>query len=134
MFSTSIDSEVIEVPLFIVTTEGEARQLMTGFNRTDAEYDEAIALLRSTYGNSKRLTEAHLHAVLDLNSPPATSCELSKFRSGYEGHLRGLKSLNQDIENTVFVFAAVLLRKLPVKIRDNINREGKADFLGSPES
>ena len=70
----------------------------------------------------------HINAILNLNSPQTTSSELSKFRSEYEGLVRGFISLNQDIENAVFIFAAVLLRKLPVKIRDNINREGKADF------
>ena len=100
---------------------------MTGFNTTYTEYDDAISLLRSTYGNNRRLIEAHLHAVLDLNSPQPTSSELRKFRSEYERHLRGLKSLNQDIGTAELVFEAVLFRKLPVKLRD-INREGKSDF------
>ena len=41
-------------------------RLKVGFNRTDAEYEEAINLLESTYRNNKRPIEAHLHAFLDI--------------------------------------------------------------------
>jgi hypothetical protein len=107
---------------------GDAAQLMIGFNRTDAEYDEAVRLLESTYGNPKRLVEAHLNNILDLSSPKATSRELGQFRSGFEGHLRGLKSLKMNIDDAGYLFSTVRIRKLPIRVRDNINREGRADF------
>ena len=53
--------------------KGAAKELMVGFNRTDAEYEEAINISESTYGYNRRLIEAHLHAVLDIVPPDATS-------------------------------------------------------------
>ena len=106
---------------------GEAANLMIGFNYTDAEYDEAVILLKRTYGNTSYLIDAHLNAIIDLKPPGPTGMELSSFRSSYEGHLRALKSLKSDVESAGFVFATLLLRKLPSVVRDNMNREGRKD-------
>ena len=76
---------------------------------------EAVDLLKTTYGNTKRLIEAHLHAILDAKPPNATASDLRKFRSLYEGHLRGLRSLGADIDSAGYVYATILLRKLPSK-------------------
>ena len=46
---------------------GDASQLMVGFNRTDSEYEEAVLLLKQTYGNKNKLIVAHLFAIFDLN-------------------------------------------------------------------
>lgn len=107
---------------------GEASQLMSGFQHTDSEYLEAIELLQSTYGKPKKQIESRLHAIFDLKSPQPTATELSQFRSNYEGHIRGLRALGAKVEEAGFVLAALLIRKLPIKIRDNINREGRNDF------
>lgn len=107
--------------------EGEAAQLLRGFHHTDAEYSEAVELLKKTYGNVAHQIEAHLHAILDLPTPRYTSTELSAFRSSYEGHLRGLKSLGKDIDAAGFVLTSIILRKLPLTIRNNMNREGRKD-------
>ena len=107
---------------------GDAAQLMSGFGHAAAEYVETINLLKSTYCNTSRLIEAHIHAILDMNTCKPTAKEVGKFRSLYEGHVRGLKSLGADVEAAGFVIAAVIIRKLPAKIRDNINTENKSDF------
>ena len=100
---------------------------MSGFGHTAAEYVGAINLLKSTYGNTSRLIEAHIYAILDMNTCKPTAKDVGKFRSLY-GHVLGLKSLGADVEAAGFVIAAVIIRKLLTKIRDNINRENKSDF------
>ena len=107
--------------------KGEAADLMRGFHLTDAEYLEAIELLRRTYGNKSYQVEAHLHALLDIPSPQNSAYGMSSFRSSYEGHLRGLRSLGKDVDAAGFVFAAIILRKLPISVRNSINRESKQD-------
>ena len=108
--------------------EGEAEQLLAGFDHTDNEYQEAVSLLTETYGKHQRLIQARLHALFDLENPKVNATDLSKFRSLYEGHLRGLKTLGADIDAAGYVFAELLIRKLPSKIRDNLNRSQKSDF------
>lgn len=107
---------------------GEAAQLLAGFSHTEGEYVEAVNLLVSTYGQENRIIQAYLHAVFDLKSPKATAQDLSAFRSKYEGHLRGLKTLGRNVDEAGYVFAAVIIRKLPNRIRDNINRAAKSNY------
>ena len=107
--------------------KSDAKNLLTGFNQTEQEYDEAIELLKLTFGKNRLIITARLHAIFDLKSPSPTSSELSKFRSSYEGHLRALRSLGCNIVESGYVFAAILLRKLPPQIADNINRANSSD-------
>ena len=58
---------------------------------------------------------------------------MSKFRSVIESHIRSLKVLGDDTENAGYVFAALLIRKLPVKIRDNLNRAVNIEKWDLPE-
>ena len=44
-----------------------------------------------------------------------------------KSHIRSIKLLGADTESAGFVFAAIILRKLPAKLRDNINRAEKVD-------
>lgn len=107
--------------------EGEAAKLLSGFDHTAAEYEEAINLLKTTYGKEKMLIQARLNALFDVKCTDATPTSLSDFRSTYEGHLRALKSLGPDVEAAGFVFSELLLRKLPPETRDNINRANNTD-------
>ena len=101
---------------------GEAANLISGFNQTAKEYEEAVKLLTSTFGRPQLLIQSRLWAFFDLKSPPPTAKSLSEFRSTFEGQLRALKSMDCDIEHSGYVYADLLLRSLPHKLRDNINR------------
>ena len=107
--------------------QGEALKLVNGFSHTSEEYKEAIELLVKTYGDKKILIQSRLNALFDLSSPDPTAESLSEFRSDYEGHIRVLKTLGTDVEASGFVFAHLLMRKLPITTRDNLNRANKAD-------
>lgn len=105
--------------------DGDAANLLSGFNQTENEYLEAVNLLENTYGRPQLLVQNRLGALFDLKSPPPTAAGLSEFRSAYEGHLRALKSLKCDINSAGYVYAELLLRKLPQKSRDNITRANR---------
>ena len=106
--------------------EGDAADLLSGFKNTEQDYAQAITLLEETYGKPHLLKQARLHALLDLTTPAPTSADLSRFRAQYEGHIRGLQGLDANIHEAGYVFAAILMRKLPPKIADNINRTAKS--------
>ena len=107
--------------------QGDAANLISGFNHTSAEYTEAVELLKSTYGEPRILVQGRLNALFDIEPPEATVESLSNFRSTYEGHLRVLKSLNSNVTEAGYVYAHMLIRKLPPTTRDNINRAGSSD-------
>ena len=102
--------------------EGAAAKLITGFSHTLEDYTEAVDLLQETYGQENVLIQARLNAILDLPSPEPNSTSLSKFRSSFEGHIRVLKASGSDIEQSGYVFAHILLRKLDSQTLENMNR------------
>ena len=106
---------------------GEAARLLSDFSRCDEDYKEAVELFQSTYGKPNLIMQAHLNEIFDMTEPGATSTELSKFRSDIESHICSIKVLGTDTESAGFVFAAIILRKLPTKLRDSINRAEKVD-------
>ena len=107
--------------------EGDAALLLSDFDHTEEAYTEAISLLKRTFGKHKSLVQARLHALFDLQPPAPNATALGRFRSQYEAHIRGLKSLGGNITEAGYVFAAIILRKLPSKIADNINRASKSE-------
>ena len=127
LFKTSIhDRKDIAPPAkfhyLISQLRGDALNLLSGFDHTESEYSEAVDLLSKTYGKPKLLVQSRLHALLDLKSPNPTAEDLSRFRAAFEGHLRALKSLQCNINDGGYIYAAILMRKLPRTTFDNINR------------
>ena len=127
LFRTSVHERTdlpapVKFQYLVAQLEDEAEQLIAGFNLAEEEYEEAIDLLKSTYGQKKLLVQARLNAIFDMESPIATVKSLSDFRSTFEGHLRVLKTLCMDVDQSGYVYAHLLLRKLPVTTRDNLNR------------
>lgn len=132
MFRTTIHvrtdiSSTAKFQYLVAQLEGEASRLLSGFDQTDREYDEALNLLCSTYGKKRLLVQARLGALFDLSTPVPTAAGISDYRSCFEGHLRALKALDCDIENCGYVYSELLLRKLPETTRDNINRASRAE-------
>ena len=107
--------------------EGDAAFLLSDFDHTTENYTEAIQLLKQTYGKTKLLIQARLHAIFDMESPSPNAVDLGRFRSQYEAHIRGLKSLGANIADAGYIYAAIILRKLPTRITDNINRASASD-------
>ena len=71
-----------------------AANLISGFNQTAKEYEEAVKLLTSTFGRPQLLIQSRLWAFFDLKSPLPTAKSLCEFRSTFEGHLLALKSMD----------------------------------------
>ena len=113
--------------------DGEASRLLSGFNHSASEYAEAVDLLVKTYGQKKTLIQARLNAIMDMKSPESTAQSLRDYRSSFEGHIRVLKSLGANIEDAGYVFAHLLIRKLPNTTRDNISRATKTDIWSLEE-
>ena len=132
LFRTSVHersdlSKPIKFQYLIGQLQDEAAHLLSGFNLTPSEYDEAIDLLKKTYGQKRLLVQVRLNALFDIQPPLPTLSSLSDFRSQYEGHLRVLKSLDMEIDSSGYIFAHMLLRKLPASTRDHLNRANKSE-------
>ena len=113
--------------------EGDAAMLLGEFDHSSENYHEAIDLLKQTYGKKKLIIQTRLNAIFDMDAPNPTCADLSKFRSLYEAHIRGLKSLGANIMEAGYVFAALLLRKIPGRLLDNMNRARQSEEVWSLE-
>lgn len=107
--------------------EGDASLLLKDFEHTESCYDNAVDLLIRTYGKPKLLIQARLYALFDLVPPQTNSSEVGRFRSQYEAHLRGLQALGANIKESGYIFSALILRKLPARVQENINRASSSD-------
>ena len=56
--------------------DGEAANLLSGFDQTEKEYEEAIKLLETSYGKPKLLIRNRLSALFDLITPTPTAAGL----------------------------------------------------------
>ena len=132
LFKTSIDDrrdigESAKFYYLISQLEGDAALLLAEFDHTRESYVEAVQLLKQTYGKTKLLIQARLHAILDIEPLKPNHMDLGRFRSQYEAHIRGLKSLGANVVESGYIYAAILLRKLPRRVADNINRASTSD-------
>ena len=67
-----------------------------------------------------------------MESPLPTST-VAKFRSLYEGSLSAQQSLGSKITKAGYVYAEILIRKLSMKTKNNINRANNTNCLDLPE-
>ena len=59
--------------------EGDAANLISGFSYSHAQYDEAVNLLRDTYGQDCIIIQSRLNAIFDLKSPEPNYESLKQF-------------------------------------------------------
>ena len=102
--------------------DGEAKQTLYGLHATNENYNEAKSILKTKYDKPYLMREIHLGELFNLKCDSASYSDLEKFKSKYTCHLRGLKSLKENVEEASFVFVEMLKRKLPTKILDNMKR------------
>ena len=132
LFNTSIHKrtdldKTSKMHYLITQLEGDAARLLSGFDTTEKAYEEAIELLQEPYGDKKKLIRSRLNAIFEMTSPEPTEESLSSFRANYEGHLRALGTLGCNVTDSGYVFAEILLRKLPPITKDHINRTNKTE-------
>ena len=84
---------------------------LQGYPKTDASYNEAVDLLKKTYGRKNSLIQAKLHALFDLEIPSETSISMLNFRAKFEGHSRALHSMGANITDSLYVICELILRK-----------------------
>ncbi|XP_063404673.1 uncharacterized protein LOC134688131 [Mytilus trossulus] len=75
--------------------ENEAAQTIAGFSLTNANYAEAVNVLIERFGQTHKITQAHLQALLAITPPQDDLISLRMFYDKMESLVRGLESLGQ---------------------------------------
>ena len=85
---------------------------------TNANYEHSIALLRTRFGQSYKLFNAHMQALLDMSRPTNSLSSLQQFHDTTES----LSSLGKDIESYGALLVPIILSKLPNETKKNLAR------------
>ena len=109
--------------------EYEASQTITGFAMTNANYQEAINLLKDRFGQPHKIRKAYMQALLDIPAPRNNLASLRSFYDKMESYIRGLQSLGQSQDSFGTLLVPIILKKLPGEIRTHLAREYGTDNL-----
>ena len=96
---------------------GDATRVIAGFPLTDSNYAHFVALLRERFGQTYKLVNAHMGALLNLGKPSNTLPSLQAFHDSIEQHMRALSSLGRSSESFGPLLTSSILSKLPTEIK-----------------
>ena len=115
---------------FLDSTAAEA---VAGLSLTDANYSEAIAILKKRFGNTQLIVNRHMDALLRITAVTShyDFKGLRRLYNAIEINVRGLKALELEAESYGSLMVSILMNKMPPEIRlivsRNLNSE-KWDF------
>nr|CAD2132007.1 unnamed protein product [Meloidogyne enterolobii] len=118
LFSANIDSRPMDnirkMSYLLTFLRGPAKDLVAGFVLTNENYNRALDLLKSRYGNSRAITEALEAELMNLTPPNDSSHSLRAFVDSVERICRQLEAYG-TMDQSPFV-STVIKTKLPQSI------------------
>uniref|UniRef100_A0A914MGD4 Uncharacterized protein n=1 Tax=Meloidogyne incognita TaxID=6306 RepID=A0A914MGD4_MELIC len=118
LFSANIDSRPMDnirkMSYLLAFLQGSAKELVAGFVLSNENYDRALDLLKSRYGNSRAITEALEAELMNLHPPNESSHSLRVFVDSVERICRQLEAYG-TMDKSPFV-STVIKTKLPHSI------------------
>ena len=113
--------------------EGVAAATISGLPLKAENYDEAVNLLKSRYGNKQVLISAHIEKLLHL--PVVSVNDVKKLREVYdciEVNIRSLKGLDVPSEHYGPILVSIVMSKIPTDVRLIVTRN--MSFVGLAKS
>ena len=101
---------------------GDASRAIAGLSLTSANYNHAVSLLRERFGQSHKIVNAHMQALLDIPKPVNSLSSLRLFHDSVESHIRGLDALGKSEDSYSALLIPIILGKLPAETRSNLAR------------
>ncbi|XP_071127724.1 uncharacterized protein [Mytilus edulis] len=105
----------------------DAARTIDGLPLTNSNYMEAIKLLKERFGQSHKITNAYMQAMLELRAPQNNLLSLRGYYDKLEAYIRGLESLGRSGESYGALLIPIILNKLPSEIRQHLARENGSD-------
>ena len=107
---------------------GDALQTIAGFSMTNTNYEKAISLLQERYGQTHKIIQTYMQALLDIPQPLNTVDSLRNYYmyDKMETYVSGLESLGQTDDTYGSLLVPIILNKLPGEIRKNLAREHRS--------
>ena len=105
--------------------QNEAEICIFGLSLRNANYEQAICLLKDRFGQQHMIINAFMQNLLELPCPSVTLNSLRSFFDKMEASIRGLESLgqSQDMYGSLLIPTCILFGKLPAEMRKSLTRE-----------
>jgi len=87
--------------------QGDASTAIAGFPLINNSYEHSVTLVKTRFGQSYKLVNAHMQAFLDVPCPSNSLGSLQQF------HETSLSSLGKDINSYALLHVPIILNKLP---------------------
>lgn len=120
-------SEVQKFNYLKSLVEGDAARAISGFAMSNTNYVNAVDLLKERFGNTSKLIQAQIQALLQLPAPSSSLYSLRDFYDKLESYVRSLESLGQNQDNYGGILVPIIIGKLPSEIRRNLARVNESD-------
>lgn len=102
-----------------------ALDAISGLALTSDNYQEAVEILETRYGNKQLIISKHMDILLDLQSVSSLSDvgALRRFYDKVESQIRSLRTLGQTTESYGSLLIPVLMKRLPSEFRLMLSRK-----------
>lgn len=106
---------------------GAAAAAITGLQVSEACYNDALAILKSRFGDKKRIEKEHLGLLrrLPVIKSASDTRGLRRFYDHVTSHMRGLEALGVEQSSYSAMMADILLRSLPAEMGLDYYRKTK---------
>ena len=104
--------------------EGQASRALEGLDSSEQNYQHAIDILKSRFGNKQQIVSAHMQALLKLQNCPNESVEqLRKIYDNINVLVRGLESLGNPMEHYGSLLIPIIMSRMPEEITIQVARK-----------
>ena len=120
-FSFSIDAH----PALSGINKSTAAEAISGLTPTEANCEEAVAMLKKRFGNPQIIINKHMEVLLHVSSVPSHHDikDLRRLHDSVKAHIRGLKALRVQTQTNGGLLTSVFINKLPPELRLIVTRE-----------
>ena len=96
---------------------GVAARTIAGLPLTESNYDDAMALLTTRYGQTHKIVHTHMQALVEITSPTNSLSNLQLFYDTVESHIRALGTKEESYGPMLI---PTILSRLPRDIHTNL--------------
>ncbi|XP_074657161.1 uncharacterized protein LOC141910324 [Tubulanus polymorphus] len=100
----------------------EAKGCIDGLPLTEENYRTAIKLLKQRFGQSQKIEQGYLRALLEISPPSNDHVSLRHFYDQTESYIRHLESVGRSPSSYGSLLVPIMLEKLPLNFRRTIAR------------
>lgn len=107
----------------------EAKAAINGLAITNANYPNAIMILKERFGDSQKIIRAHMRGLYSTSAPTETTKSLREYIDKIDMHIRALEALDKLPGSYGALLVPIMMDKIHKTLKENlIRKHGALDF------